>query len=251
MTGTFLIRFRVAFIYNFLDASREQPAHPSALAFRGPSAATLQFENSGYQINNELNSFLVELNSNFSDNLTNKFQIGYSVFNDFRNPLSTPAPSFTILENGSPYIIAGHEPFSINNKLDQDVFQFSNNLTYFLKNHTLTAGISFEKFKFGNSFNLGAYGGRGVFFPTSGSVNDFINDPSIAVDLAAAIELDKNFTAAGEGNVEGYNWYKTDVGQLAFYLQDEWHINDNLRLTLGIRFDKPMYFDTSDTAKRI
>lgn len=242
-------KHRVAFIYNFLDASREQPAHPSALAFRGPSATTLQFENAGYQINNELNSFLVELNSNFSDNLTNKFQIGYSVFNDFRNPLSTPAPSFTILENGAPYIIAGHEPFSINNRLDQDVFQFSDNLTYFLNNHTLTAGVSFEKFKFGNSFNLGAYGGRGVFFPTSGSVDEFINDPSIAVDLAAAIEADKNFTAAGEGNPGGYNWYKTDVGQLAFYLQDEWHINDNFRLTLGIRFDKPMYFDTSKYAE--
>jgi hypothetical protein len=99
--------------------------------------------------------------------------------------------------------------------LEQDVFQFSDNLTYFLNNHTLTAGISFEKFKFGNSFNLGAYGARGVFFPTSGSVNEFINDPSIAVDLAAAIEADKNLSAAGEGNPGGFNWYKTDVGQLA------------------------------------
>ena len=236
---------KIALVYNFLDASKEKPAHPSALGFRGPSASTIQFENAGYQINNKLNSFLLEMNSKFTNNLTNKLQVGYSFFDDFRNPMSSPAPSFTILENGAPYIIAGHEPFSINNKLEQTVFQFTDNLTYFYKNHTLTAGISFEKFKFGNSFNLGVYGARGVFFPTSGSVDEFLNDPTIADDLAAAIAADQSLTENGEGNPGGFNWYKADLGQFAFYLQDEWQTTENLRLTLGIRFDKPMYFGTS------
>ena len=240
---------RLALIYNFLDASKELPAHPTALAFRGPSANTLQFENAGYQINNKLNSFLLELNSNINDNTTNKFQIGYTFFNDFRNPLSTPAPSFTILENGSPYIIAGHEPFSIHNKLEQSVFQFTDNLTFFLGDHVFTAGFSFEKFKFGNSFNLGAYGARGVFFPTSGSVQDFINDPSIADDLAAAIEADRVLNENGEGNPGGWNWYKLDVGQMSFYFQDEWNVSSNFNLTLGVRFDKPLYFNTSEYAR--
>jgi hypothetical protein len=43
-------------IYNFLDA-KDKPAHPSALGFRGPNASILQFEKSGYQINNKLDSF--------------------------------------------------------------------------------------------------------------------------------------------------------------------------------------------------
>ncbi|MGB5382928.1 MAG: TonB-dependent receptor, partial [Lutimonas sp.] len=240
---------RVSMVYNFLDASKEKPAHPTALGFRGPSASTIQFENAGYQINNKLNSFLIELNSNFTNNLTNKLQVGYSFFDDFRNPMSSPAPSFTILENGAPYIIAGHEPFSINNKLEQTVFQFTDNLTYFYKKHTLTAGISFEKFKFGNSFNLGVYGARGVFFPTSGSVDEFLNDPTIADDLAAAIAADQSLSENGEGNPGGFNWYKSDLGQFAFYLQDEWQATENLRLTLGIRFDKPLYFDTSQYAQ--
>ncbi|MEN8124500.1 MAG: TonB-dependent receptor [Bacteroidota bacterium] len=240
---------RLAVIYNFLDASREQPAHPTALAFRGPSANTLQFENAGYQINNELQSILFELNSNISDNVTNKLQVGYTDFNDFRNPMSTPAPSFTILENGSPYIIAGHEPFSINNKLKQSVFQITNNLTYFYKNHVFTGGFSFEKFKFGNSFNLGYYGARGVFFPTSGSVDEFLNDPSIADDLAGATAAHESLTAAGEGNLGGFNWYKLDVGQMSFYVQDEWSISDDFNLTYGIRFDKPLYFNSSRYAE--
>ncbi len=240
---------RLAVVYNFLDASREKPAHPIALGFRGPSASTLQFENSGYVINNELSSILFELNSNITDNVTNKLQVGYTSFNDYRSPFSTPAPSFTILKDGSPYIIAGHEPFSINNRLEQSIFQFTNNLTYFTRNHVITLGFSFEKFKFGNSFNLGSYGARGVFFPTSGSVDEFINDPSIADDLQTAQDLHDGYVAAGQGNPGGFNWYKTDVGQMAFYLQDEWSATDNLKLTLGIRFDKPLYFNTSQYAQ--
>ena len=240
---------RLSVVYNFLNASKDKPAHPTALGFRGPNANTLQFENAGYQINNELQSILFELNSNFTDNVTNKLQVGYTSFNDFRNPFSTPAPSITIQENGSNYIIAGHEPFSINNKLEQTVFQFTNNMTFFTGNHAITLGFSFEKFKFGNSFNLGVYGARGVFFPTSGSVDDFINDPSIADDLAAATAAHESLTAAGQGNPGGFNWYKLDVGQMAFYLQDEWNATDNLRLTLGIRFDKPLYFNSSQYAQ--
>ncbi|MGB5243337.1 MAG: TonB-dependent receptor, partial [Lutimonas sp.] len=189
------------------------------------------------------------MNSNFTNNLTNKLQVGYSFIDDFRNPMSSSAPSFTILENGAPYIIAGHEPFSINNKLEQTVFQFTDNLNYSYKKHTLTAGISFEKFKFGNSFNLGVYGARGVFLPTSGSVDEFLNDPTIADDLAAAIAAVQSLNENGEGNPGGFNWYKSDLGQFAFYLQDEWQATENLRLTLGIRFDKPLYFDTSQYAQ--
>jgi hypothetical protein len=48
---------RLSFVYNFLNASRDLPAHPTALGFRGPSSQMLQFENTGYQINNNLNSF--------------------------------------------------------------------------------------------------------------------------------------------------------------------------------------------------
>ena len=98
---------RLALIYNFLDASKEKPAHPTALGFRGPSASTLQFENAGYQINNKLQSFQMELNSDFEGNASNKFQIGYTHFNDFRNPMSTPAPSLTITKDGSNYIQYG------------------------------------------------------------------------------------------------------------------------------------------------
>jgi hypothetical protein len=38
--------------------------------------------------------------------------VGYTHFNDFRNPFSTPAPVINI-QDGANYIIAGHEPFQL------------------------------------------------------------------------------------------------------------------------------------------
>jgi hypothetical protein len=240
---------RLAIIYNFLSASKEKPAHPTALGFRGPDASTLQFENTGYEINNNIQSVQVELNSTISDESTNKLQIGYTHFDDFRNPLSTPAPTITILDasGSSNYIIAGHEPFSINNRLDQKVFQITNNLNFFKGDHTYTVGFSFEKFQFDNSFNLGAFGAQGVFFPTT-TITDF---PSFASsgDLQAAfdgaINTANSLEASGTGNPGGWALAETNVGQLAFYVQDEWNVTENFKLTYGVRIDKPLFFDTS------
>ena len=244
---------RLALIYNFLDASKEKPAHPTALGFRGPSASTLQFENAGYQINNKLQSFQMELNSDFEGNASNKFQVGYTHFNDFRNPKSTPAPSLTITKDGSNYIIAGHEPFSVNNDLQQKVFQFSDNISFVKGKHTTTVGISFEKFQFDNSFNLGVYGAQGVFFPTTTmeGFGEFASSGALQAAFDAAIAADAAINSNGTGNPGGWALAETNVGQMAFYAQDEWDVSNNFKLTLGVRFDKPLYFDTATKAQNV
>lgn len=233
---------RLAVIYNFLKASRGLPANRNAIAFRGPSITTLQFENSGYEINNNIQSVQVELNSTLTNEVTNKLQIGYTRFDDFRNPFSAPAPSINITKDGTNYIIAGHEPFSVNNRLDQKVFQLSNNMNYFKGNHTYTVGFAFEKFQFDNSFNLTAYG-----FDLFGSVDieDFdANDYAGA--LAGAQQTFNSNNQSPDGTPGGWALAETNVGQLSFYAQDEWDVNDNFKLTYGVRFDKPLYFDTRD-----
>ncbi len=246
---------RLAVIYNFLDASRGIPANRNAIQFRGPDLATLQFENAGYEINNRIQSVQIELNSTLSNNATNKLQIGYTHFDDFRNPFSTPAPSITILDAAgtSSYIIAGHEPFSINNKLDQKVFQVTDNLNFFKGDHTYTVGFSFEKFQFDNSFNLGVFGAQGVFFPT-GTITDFPDFASSGQLQAAfdsAIAANAEFNRNGPGVAGGWALAETNVGQLSFYAQDQWDITDNFKLTYGIRFDKPLFFDTSEKAQEV
>ena len=253
-------KHKLALIYNFLDASKEKPAHPTAIASRGPSYNTLQFENSGYQINNKIQSFLLEMNSDFSDKVSNKLQMGYTHFDDFRNPKSKPAPVINIFTGfgGNNYIVAGHEPFSIHNRLDQKVMQISDNVNVLMNKHNFTFGFNFEKFMFKNSFNLVAYdnfgnpnGYHGNFWGYHGMA-DFLADAnagaaSILVEnLANAQAVYDSMNAAGAGNVGGWKLAELNVGQLAGYMQDEWSVIDNLKVTLGFRVDKPMYFNTSD-----
>ncbi len=227
--------------YNFLDALKQKPAHPTAIGRRGPDATTLQFRNSGYQINNKINSGLIELKSVFGNKFSNKLQVGYTVFDDTRDPFSAPFPVINISKNGIPYIIAGHEPFSINNKLNQKVLQFSNNFDIYSGDHTLTIGTSFEKFSFENSFNLFSYG-FGVF--GSYDMATFISDVqggALDADVAAARQafIDNNAN-------DSWALAETNVGQWALYAQDRWSVNQDLTLTIGLRMDMPLYFDTGD-----
>ncbi|GAA3622439.1 carboxypeptidase regulatory-like domain-containing protein [Flavivirga jejuensis] len=253
---------RLAIIYNFLNASKEKPAHPTALSSRGPSFQTLQFENSGYEINNKLNSVQLELNSTLPGDITNKFQFGYTHFDDFRKPLSGPAPVITIQDGaGSNYIIAGHEPFSINNELDQKVIQLTNNLNIVRGNHTYTVGFSFEKFAFKNSFNLvnyesfslGVFPYFGIFAPYA-NVQEFLDNaqPGGLVDqyLTATQNAFDTFNTNGTGNDGGWKLAELNVGQLSFYVQDDWNITDAFKVTYGVRFDKPLYFNTGDLIQK-
>src|SRR5690606_34062458 len=132
--------------------------HPSAIRRRGPDYVTLQFRNSGYEIVNKLHSFGTELKSNFNARMANKLRIVYTTFRDKRNPFSAPFPVLNITKDNTMYIVAGHEPFSINNRLNQDAFQVTNDFNLYRQNHSFTFGASFESFKFGNSFNLTGYG---------------------------------------------------------------------------------------------
>ena len=228
--------------YNFLDAFKEQPAHPSAIGRRGPDFTTLQFQNSGYRINNKINSGIVELKSVFGSNMANNLKVGYTTFRDNRDPFSEPFPVLNIAKNGINYIIAGHEPFSVNNVLSQDVFQITNDFNLYKNNHSFTFGTSFERFNFDNSFNLTSYGFR-VFAP--------------GVDISEAEALIKSDDFAGEvqaardafaNNNANDSWSlaETNLGQWSVYAQDEYQASEKLALTFGIRVDVPLYFNTAD-----
>ncbi|MGZ5384929.1 MAG: TonB-dependent receptor domain-containing protein, partial [Acidimicrobiia bacterium] len=228
--------------YNFLDAKRDLPPHPFVLSFantgRGPNESSLPFRNSGYAINNKLHSFALELNSR-SSGFANRFFAGYNRFRDFREPYSAPFPTVEIGEAGVTYTTLGHEPFSIHNILDQDVWQLTNNFTWFRGKHSITLGANFETFGFFNSFNIFR---NGVFFlpgaipigSTFSSLDEFFQ----ATDPSNPAQKDFN-AMIGTGPFKGEN---IDVGQLGVYVQDEFLATDRLNLTAGLRADFPMYF---------
>ncbi len=228
--------------YNYLDASRDLPPHPFVLSFantgRGPNASSLPFRNAGYRINNNLHSIAAELNSR-TTRLANRFFVSYNRFRDSREPFSAPFPTIEIGEGGVTYTTAGHEPFSIHNILDQDVYQLTNNVSLFRGSHVYTIGANFERFSFFNAFNIFRHG---VFFlpgsipigSTFSSVQEFLD----ATDPTNPNQKDFN-AMIGSGPFKGE---LIDVGQFSLYLQDEFFATPRLTLTGGVRVDFPTYF---------
>jgi Carboxypeptidase regulatory-like domain len=226
---------------NLLDAEQQKPPHPFAISFnntgRGPNQNTLPFQKSGYNMNNELNSYALELNSRY-ETFANRFFVSYNVFRDFREPFSSAFPTIEIAENGITYTTIGHEPFSIHNILDQNVLQITNNFSYYLGKHVITVGGTFEYFDFFNSFNLFRYGFMGFnTWPGQtafASIQDFLDatDPANPRDFGSFITPES----------VPYKGEFIEVGQLSFYAQDEFLISNQFSLTYGVRMDLPMYF---------
>ena len=238
----------LTFRYNYLDAQRDQGPHPFVLSVnntgRGPNSQSLPFYKSGYAINNKLNSFALELNSR-STKFANRFFASYNRFRDFRTPFSEDFPTVEIGEGGVTYTTAGSEPFSINNVLDQDVYQLTNNFTVFRGKHAITLGANFEQFKFFNSFNIFR---NGVFFlPQFIPVGSTFSSLEEFFDATAPGPNQKDLRGMiGSGPFKGEN---ISVGQFSLYAQDELPASARLNLTFGVRADMPMYFtDPVDNA---
>lgn len=242
--------------YNYLDAVRDLGPHGFVLSYnntgRGPNSTSLPFKNSGYAINNGLHSIAFELNSMFADNMANRFFASYNRFRDFREPFSKDFPTVQIGEGGVTYTTIGHEPFSIHNILDQDVFQVTNNFSYFIGNHVITAGVNYEHFKFFNSFNIFRHGvfmvagDLDLLVPGAGYL-DFIGASTFA-------SLDNFYTRTDPDDTDNFADFNSfigtgafkgeliEVGQFAVYAQDEYKMSKDLNLTFGLRVDVPVYY---------
>lgn len=233
----------LTFRYNFLDAEQDKPPHPFAISFnntgRGPNQNSLPFQQSGYKMNNELNSFALELNSR-GESFSNRFFVSYNIFRDFRNPFSRPFPTIEIAEGGLTYTTVGHEPFSIHNILDQNVLQITDNFSYYIGKHVLTVGTTFEYFDFFNSFNLFRYGFMGFNTWPGQTTFTSLADFFAATDPNNPNRVDFDSFIVPES--VPYKGEFIEVGQLAFYAQDEFLMSEDFSLTFGLRVDIPMYF---------
>jgi hypothetical protein len=230
---------RLTFRYNYLKSYRDVlPSNSGASGTRQPGPTSLPFNGSTYRINNNLNSFIAQLNSTFSNKYSNVFIVGFSAFRDFR---SAPISIFplTDIENGAGSTITtfGYEPFTPNNKLDTDVFQISNSFTAYLGDHTVTVGTAHEAYAFSNGFTPNFYG-RFRFR----SVSDFIAHVTAPDPTAAGVPQPSQFEQTYSA-VAGVPVPLAEISaiQSAAYLQDEFKILDNVKITFGVRVDVPFF----------
>ena len=195
----------------------------------------MAFSNSLYSMDNIVNTFSGELNSRLSDKISNQFITTYSKIEDVRGSNSAKFPFIDILAgrdaNGvpivEPYISAGYELFTWNNGVNNEVITAIDNFTYYLNNHKITAGLSYE-YQMANN----AYMRNGTGYYRYASIDDFLNQ-------AAPIDFALTY---------GYNGEEKPAAEVAFhqfgaYVQDEFSVSENAKVTYGLRADYITYVD--------
>jgi len=199
------------------------------------SQYSMAFSNSIYSMDNIVNSFSLDLNSRFSNNISNQFLVTYTKINDVRGSNSDPFPFIDIMYgvrgDGSqilePYISAGYELFTWNNGVNNNIFNVVDNVNIFLNNHKITLGASFEYQMANNSYMR-----NGTGYYRYASIDDFLNQ-------AAPRDFALTYGYDGEENPSA----EVAFNQVGIYAQDEWTINANFKLTAGIRADYLRYVD--------
>jgi hypothetical protein len=222
--------------YTLLRSSADIPASNSqsvnASNGRRPSTTSMPFYGGGYTINNNADIIIGELNTRFSNNASNKLQIGYTKLRDFRGTLTSGNfPQVDILDgNGQPFTTFGYERFTYGNVLNSDVIQLNNIFNLYKGKHEFTFGTqnSFKKYSNGFSPN---YAGAFRF----NSLADFYasaegTKPAAVYDLSWSLTGD--FPLVGPKNTE-----------LSLFAQDKFRVKDNLTITYGLRADYVSFAD--------
>ncbi|ADQ78970.1 OmpA-related protein [Paludibacter propionicigenes WB4] len=195
----------------------------------------MAFSNSLYSMNNIVKSLSAELNTRLNEKMSNQFLTTYTKIDDVRGSNSDKFPFVDILAgrapNGNPiiepYISAGYELFTWNNGVHNKNLTFTDNFTYYLDKHKITAGLSYEHQMANN-----AYMRNGTAYYRYASLSDFINK-------AAPIDFALTYGYDGESNPNA----QVSFNQYGAYIQDEWNIKDNLKITYGIRADELKFVD--------
>lgn len=241
-----MIRFNQfdSFVDNFVNGNSIR-GFPGSERFRntnrfGPEAIT--FRNAHYSTDSKVTSIVAELNSTFGNNIANSFRVG----NTWAVPQQRSVPGddvFPMIEIFEPlegnanvyYMSLGNELFTVGNLLENDTFNISNTLTYFTGRSTITAGASFEYMTFANAFN-----------PVWNSWYRFATyDDFVESVINQNVNVRPSHFAVGytfdEDNPTTLPLDEVSFAQVGLYLQNEFQVNQQLKITAGLRVDLPFY----------
>ncbi|TAE36736.1 MAG: TonB-dependent receptor [Runella slithyformis] len=238
----FTIRYNQMNSFRDIGPSGSGGFRPAPPGGRSNSNNTLPFSGIWYRINNNLKNVIAELNSTFGNGkFANNLQVGFSAFRDFREGQGgAESPNFPTVDivgpNGQNLTAFGAEPFTPNNRLDQNIFQLNNKFDIFAGNHTFTVGTANEFYSFVNGFTPLVRGNYRF-----NSINDFIANvtnapgtPNFVAPAAYAIQY-----SALQGVDAPLAEFKS--AQYGFYAQDKYTGIRNVTITAGIRVDIPTF----------
>lgn len=239
-------RNKITVRYNQLDSITDVLAsNSSSLGFgsRRSSTQALNFENSNYQILENIRSGIAEWNSTIGNTGANSLIVGYTYQDESRKSRGAFFPFVDILDQATVYTTFGFEAFTPNNELRYKTFQIQDNFTKFWDKHSVTVGATLERYESEN-----------VFFPGSQSVytynsladfyadaNGFLANPNRTVSPVTLRRFQVRWA-----NIPGQEKpvQPLEVLYWGAYAQDEWRPNNDITVTFGARFDVPVFGDT-------
>lgn len=203
--------------HNFVDADYENLSRSSMYSFT--------LGNGGVVYKNKSNSTVLQLNSSFGKNLFNELIVNYQTIRDLPTYMGEAFPKISVSIPGAT-LYAGAEEYRHRNQLDQDLIEITDTVTLFKGDHTLIFGTHNEFFNFYNVFVQREFG-KYEF----SSLDDF--------EAGNVYRYDRYYSLTGDPNAPA----EFSVAQLGFYAGDDWTVNPNFKLTIGIRADVPLMPD--------
>ena len=193
----------------------------------------MAYANSLYSMDNLVSTVSLDLNSRLSENLSNQFLATFSKLDDMRGTNSEDFPFIDIRndDGGSvlPYIALGYELFTWNNGVHNTHISIKDDLTYYHGNHKITGGVNYEYQMADNSYMR-----NGTGYYRYKSLEDFMTG-------AAPEVVCLTYGYDGEANPAA----RVRFHKAGIYAQDEWSVNEQFKLTAGVRFDG-LFFDNQD-----
>lgn len=228
----------LAFRYNFTKNRSWFGPNASSMdggtrsAYSRLSQYSMSFANSMYAMDNLVHSFSLDLNSRLSEKLSNQLLATFSKLDDVRFTNSSEFPFIDILDGTNTtgnYMALGYELFTWNNAVHNTIWNIKDDATYYLGEHKITGGLSFE-----HQIADNQYMRNGTGYYRYSSVDDFISGAAPEIVCLTY----------------GYNGESSPAARVQFnkggiYAQDDWQVTDKLKVTYGIRFDG-LFFNNSD-----
>ena len=202
------------------------------------SGSLFKFGSQDFIQNNLQNSTVLEVKSNFTNQLSNNLILGYTNIHDYRSMLGGQANVFPAVQIsgvgpdaannyvGSSQILLGSDREASIFNTRTKTYEITDNVTFYTGAHALTLGTHNELYKIDYGF-VNAWNGRIEY----NNVADFLADKPNRI----------RGTSHNGDNSYNYNYNNPsaqfNVNLYSAYLQDEWTVSDRLKISPGIRFD--------------
>ena len=193
----------------------------------------LALSSNWYTLDKKSTSYALSLYDDWTDNFSTETSIGYSEFNQDRDPMvggHQPAVLVRVNTTGTsgPGIFLGTEPPTHANRLNVKTWNGYFAGSWYVGDHVIKGGVDFQSDKIYNLF-LQQYNGNYEF----SGINNFRNRTYSRYQLAVP----------APGRTLDDVAANLTLRQYGIFLQDTWQASDKLSLQYGLRYDLPKIGD--------